>query len=366
MPKTPVIDRIYEAAAVPEFWPEVLAELARLANAWGSSVLSFDPHGNVKFMATPGYEQIVADFAAKAQNYDNARPKRHLAAGHVGFQFDLELFTREELKADPIYQDFLYPAGLQWSAGTVIPVPTRDMIVFDLSRTGDQGIFDRETMLKLDLYRPHLARAAFLAHRFGLKAARDATDAMAALGLPAAALAADGRVISSNAALDRLAPRIKAAAYGRIALGQRPADAVLTGALRSIVLANGGGQSIPLPASHDGPALILHLVPVRGAAHDVFALATAILVVTMVDTPSAPLTEVLTGLFDLTAAESRVARGVATGMPIEEIARAAGLSRETVRSQLKSVMLKTGTSRQIELALLLAGHRLPVDESGKS
>jgi len=79
--------------------------------------------------------------------------------------------------------------------------------------------------------------------------------------------------------------------------------------------------------------------------------------------PAAPLTELLTGLFDLTGAEVHVASGIATGGSVEEIAAARAVSRETVRTQLKSILAKTGTSRQVELALLLTGAR-PLKKDG--
>ena len=58
----------------------------------------------------------------------------------------------------------------------------------------------------------------------------------------------------------------------------------------------------------------------------------------------------LAALFDLTPAEARVARGVAEGLDLDALARARGVSVQTVRAQLKAVFRKTGTSRQNELA----------------
>jgi DNA-binding CsgD family transcriptional regulator len=60
-------------------------------------------------------------------------------------------------------------------------------------------------------------------------------------------------------------------------------------------------------------------------------------------------------LFDLSPSEARIARDLTRGQTIKEIAEAAGTSPETVRSQVKSVMAKTGTNRQAEIAALLAG-----------
>ena len=107
--------------------------------------------------------------------------------------------------------------------------------------------------------------------------------------------------------------------------------------------------------------MIVHLVPIRGAAHDVFAQAIAILIVTPVVQAEVPTPELLQGLFDLTPAEARVARGIGEGRTVETIAAAFGISRETVRNQLKAVMAKTGLRRQVELAGLLAGNKLPLN-----
>ncbi len=109
--------------------------------------------------------------------------------------------------------------------------------------------------------------------------------------------------------------------------------------------------------------MILHLLPIHGAAHDVFSRATSLLVVTPVDRGAVPTAKVLQGLFDLTPAEARVARGISEAQTVEGLALSAGVSVETVRSQLKAVLSKTGLSRQQELINLLAGTMLPASKS---
>ena len=59
-------------------------------------------------------------------------------------------------------------------------------------------------------------------------------------------------------------------------------------------------------------------------------------------------------LFDLTPSEARVARGLATGETLEEIAESGGVAISTVRSQLRQVLQKTGCTRQAEVVSLLA------------
>lgn len=67
-----------------------------------------------------------------------------------------------------------------------------------------------------------------------------------------------------------------------------------------------------------------------------------------------PKRTVLRSAFGLTAAEADVARGVAQGQSVSEIAGALGLAVSTVRGQLKAVFAKTATRRQGELALVVA------------
>jgi len=67
--------------------------------------------------------------------------------------------------------------------------------------------------------------------------------------------------------------------------------------------------------------------------------------------PSATL---MKSLFDLTPSEARVASGIARGETPETIAASGGVAITTVRSQIRSVLEKTGTSRQSDLAGLLA------------
>jgi DNA-binding CsgD family transcriptional regulator len=67
-----------------------------------------------------------------------------------------------------------------------------------------------------------------------------------------------------------------------------------------------------------------------------------------------PSFEALQKLFGLTPAETRLAFGIARGRSPEQIAEAGGVAVSTIRKQLAAVFEKTHTSRQSELAALLA------------
>jgi DNA-binding CsgD family transcriptional regulator len=115
--------------------------------------------------------------------------------------------------------------------------------------------------------------------------------------------------------------------------------------------------SILIPGEEDHRPCIVHLVPIKRQARDIFSGAIFLLIVTPLAAPQAPSSDILHGLFDLSPAEARTARGLVEGKSVDEIALANGLSRETIRTQIKSVLSKTGMRRQSELVGLLAGIR---------
>jgi DNA-binding CsgD family transcriptional regulator len=151
---------------------------------------------------------------------------------------------------------------------------------------------------------------------------------------------------------------VQFAAFDRLAFADPQVDRLAQAAIASIGSeAEPAIRSIPVHAAPDAPALVVHLLPVRRTSGDIFVAAEGMIVVTPVEAPDAPLTQVLMGLFDLTPAEAKVARGIASGHDLPHLAATLALSRETVRSQLKAVLAKTGTRRQAELGLMLSGAR---------
>ena len=59
-------------------------------------------------------------------------------------------------------------------------------------------------------------------------------------------------------------------------------------------------------------------------------------------------------MFDLTPAEARLAHGLLKGLSADEYGQQEGVSRATVRTQIRSILAETGTRRQSELMRLLS------------
>lgn len=353
-----LIDRVYEAAAVPELWPATLSAIGRFGG--GGGALLFTSHGqDFRYVASPELEGYMAEFMAGGWVAHNDRPIRLFAKQHAGFLTDLDVYTPEELDANRLFTDFLRPRGYGWGAATAITVPSGERIVCDVERAYADGPVPAEIVGRLDAVRPHLARAATLSARLRLQAVQVAADVLEMVGLPAAILGRQGQALAMNARCQaRLGTTVRDGP--RFALVDPAADRLLAEALRALAAAGPAStRSIPLAAREAEPPAVVHVLPVKRSARDLFTAASAIVVITPLAREQLPGLSVLEGLFDLTPAEARVARGILGCRTVEQVAAESGTSPQTVRSQLKSVMAKTGVNRQVELVRLLSGAVLP-------
>lgn len=344
-----IVDRIYEASVLPDFWPEVLKHFARAAECRVAAMIATDGK-NLKWIGcSPEAEKLAKEHYEFPGGM--TRSNRLMATKHLGFLTDRDVFTEEEILAEPLYTDYLIPNGYGRGLATAIDMPHGETIIINAEGDYSLGLVDDSLKLRLDGLRPHLARSALLSSRLSFERARTSVETLAALGFAACAVKANGAVLVANAEFERGEAFWTTRLGGRIALHDRRADQQLADSLG--VLSAAGVRSIAVRSQVPGPPAALHIVPVRRAAHDLFNLASAILVLTQTASGPTPQTPLLQALFDLTATEADLAARIGAGQTIEQVARADAKAVETVRSQLKSVLAKTGCRRQTDLVRLL-------------
>jgi DNA-binding CsgD family transcriptional regulator len=163
-------------------------------------------------------------------------------------------------------------------------------------------------------------------------------------------------VLAANALMDGLGKFVHWRSADRVALKERRADEMLGEALARIALNdNGGVRSFPVRDTETGALMVGHILPIRFSARDIFARSTAVFILMPATAPSSPPVELVMSLFDLTPAEARVARGLATGKTVDDLADDNGVSPNTVRAQVRGVLEKTGCQRQTDVVALLGG-----------
>jgi DNA-binding CsgD family transcriptional regulator len=145
-------------------------------------------------------------------------------------------------------------------------------------------------------------------------------------------------------------------AFDRVSLKDNVADHLLHDAIATIDSEIGSSaRSFPIRDADANAMMVAHVIPVRLSARDIFLRCATVLAMTPVAPPQAPPVELVQSLFDLTPAEARVARSLATGKTVENIASDASVSLNTVRTHMRGVLEKTGCNRQAEVVALLTG-----------
>jgi DNA-binding CsgD family transcriptional regulator len=352
---TQFIDKIYESCFAPEIWPDVLDEIGRIAGAPGASLI-VSKDEVLHWVASAEPRERAARFVNEGWLWRGKVVARLFAQRHAGFLIDVEYFTPEELDQEPIYREIWRPQGIGWGMATAIPMPTGENVTFILSRQMECGPFERASADRLDKLRPHLARSVLISARLQLERARVAGAALAAMGVPALVFDETGKVLSANPLIEATTGYVHWRAFNRVSLKDKVADRLLRDAIAFLDVESGPGvRSFPLRNVEADAIMVAHVIPVRLSARDIFVRCAAVLALTPVTRPQAPPVELVQSLFDLTPAEARVARSLASGRTAEDIASDGGVSLSTVRSHVRGVLEKTGCHRQVDVVALLTG-----------
>ena len=346
-------DRIYEAALRPELWETVFREMEHLFQVGDGGVSLITMGQRIEHISSPGLRNAAREWFAEGWHWRSDLSRRLLGNSGTRFLQYTELYTREEMATDPHHQEFLRPRDLGWGAYSVVDLPAGERLIFSVQRQLSRGPLDSEQIRFLQHLRPHLARAATITARMGLGQLDRQLELLEEIDLPAAVLGLGGRVVAANAAF--LARREAAGGGERLALPDEAVGRQILVALEAIAASRLPPLlSFAVAPAGSRPAMILRLLPLRRGAQGLFTGALAVLVLHEIQPPPLPEATLLSDLFGLTPAQIRLARLLMQGHSLPQAAAATGLSRETLRTQLRAIFEKTGTGRQAELVALFS------------
>ncbi len=345
------IDAIYEAAVVVDRWPIVLQNLADHYGAGGAMLFSV-VGSDQQVIVTDGFAPTFERYVTEGYMSPNERAAPLVAEHAPCFRSNADYRTAAQRAAMPVYRDLLIPAGFEHAVGTVVQGPHHSMLAMTLEGMRSEEAAHR-ALPSLDRLRPHLARALSLSAHVGLSRHRLIVDTLAITGCPAATLAVDGRLMAANREFESVLGSRAVDPHRRLRFLDACTDNRFRGAMQ-IGMAKAASASFIVAGQADGRPCVVHVIPLRRLARDVFGSNGFVMIVADGHNRATPNADLLRVLFDLTAREAALVRYLADGRTIAAAAGAMGIAVTTAKVHLRRVFEKTGCTRQAELVALVS------------
>jgi len=352
-------DHFFEAAALPELWPDVLAKLADTIGADGCALVG-GPDSKLEPICSASMDEVV-DFGRRNDWLDkNVRIPRRIAAFGQGIDIITEsmLFTDWELDHLPFHAEFVNRFDYRWFADMVIAGEASSTIVLSAQRQVGTGRFSGSEIEILRRLVPHVRRAGDLALRLGTARHEGSLEALEQFDCGAFLLDPGGRVIGSNGAAEALLEPGLVLRTGILTAADKTCDAALQRLIGSVAAPRLQPESDPpgpvVVAGPSGHTRIVSASPLARSARGLFNGAAAILMISDPAPPNRPLGGLLSQAFGFTRLESDIGLALCTGCNVDDVARTHGADVSAVSANIRSMLTKTSTRHQNELVSVIA------------
>jgi DNA-binding CsgD family transcriptional regulator len=358
-----LVGAIYEANLDVDKWASLALRVADVFSAESGSLQVQPLVAGSAARLLSLTENIIGEPAATYEQYyfrHDVYVQHAMQHGLKGTYLSQEAVAPSEVARSEFYTDWGKRTGVFHVVGGGVLLGPANVALLAVHRPIHGPMFDAEERRCLALLLPHIGRALQVAaHMGGLQAGETAkSEALARLNVGAIVVAANGTILQHNALAERLFMEGDGLCSVRGRLTARRHQERL-----QQMLSDCGGAGIPvevpgglLTLPRPGRAPLSVLVGRLDATYPGIVASGPAAIVFVHDPEIAdPVSEAaLMALYRFTAAEARLAAALAGGMRLHTFAERRGISLDTVKTQLRHVMAKTGTERQTDLVALLA------------
>lgn len=287
---------------------------------------------------------------------------QHIMASPIAhfYASNLDLPHSERFTETRFYNEWIVPQGVAYAAGAVVLQEGAWLTQLILQRAPDQPPFARDEMAALNRLVPHLQRTLQMRQRFAeLQLGQNfLAGGLDVLAMPTLLFDEFGMVAHHNRATDTLLNEGSSLRLenGHLQAGDKATTRKLSMEITKAIRASRGEtsdlNSVVLLARTGHLPLILMIAPLKMAGPPPVHGAALLFVFDPEARPSITA-DLVRRLFALSEAEAELSVALCGGKTLDDVAQQRGTSINTVKSQLKSIFLKTGTKRQSELVSLL-------------
>ena len=360
-----LLTNLYSAPMQPELWDVFLADLSRLCGVSKAALIAHDFKDQEHTISVPFGDTVrdsVNDYETCYYQFDEwtSRFPKTILPGRI-IQ-GVEIWPEESFQKSVFYNEFLKRYDVCEMAAVLAGRSAHVFEALSFYRSPCETPFEKEQLAILQTIVPHLQTALAIRRRFLTLESRvsDLETALDQLGTALVLLDAEAKPILANRAarqicdqrdgLDLSASRLSA---------HEPSENARLREIIARAISVGRNKS----TEHGGAMLVsridkrpLQILAAPFISHGLAAPRGAVAVVFISDPEQKPAlrSQILRELYGLTQAEARLSLLLLDGGSLAETADVIGVTHETARSQIKSVLHKTGTARQGELIRLLS------------
>lgn len=344
-------DDFLSAALLGTGWGAALQRFADAAKAGGASVVRVEGRQPLAHLSSSDWAEAETEHLAGRAPPSPLEIYPDHAFGN-GFVVDHNVWSDDEMRRDPYFQEFLRPRGVFFHAKARLAREAGGRVTLTLKRRLELGPYEPSDIAVLDTLLPELRAAVRVAQRVLDAEASGVVRAIQQRGAAMFELDSWGRVLRAHDNADETLGVV--VRRGRLATGDQSNQKQLERAIAAAV------SRAPRPAlvavtDSAGNRRFLQLVPVTGKSRDVFCSTAA--VAALID-PAVPvggglLPKSIQATLELTNREAQIAGLLAEGLSLAEIAERLRMQVGTARNHLKRIFDKSGTRRQGELIALI-------------
>ena len=362
-----ILASLYDAMLDDTRWPDASALIDEACGMTGNALMVGEgPKDDVRALFVGGYrrgqrrEDLEREHLENYHATDERVPRvRQLPDGRLVHVKDL--YTAEELKTSPAYNEFLLRTGQQDGLNVRLDGPDGSHITWGLTDPVDSDGWGSSRLTMVTTLLPHIRQFVRVRQALACAEARNST-VTALLDNPRIGvlhLDRRGRILEAN---DRARGILR---HGD-GLSDRDGMLRARGGADQVRLARLLGDALPasgaaavsgsmlLRRSPVLPPFVVHVKPVGVPQPDYGARHVAALVLIVEPGRRQRVDpDVVARTLELTPAETQVAVWLAEGKTVREMAEATGITKRAIHWHLTQIYQKQSISRQVDLVRLV-------------